>query len=168
MWPQTNSTGGGGGGIATGLIPPPPLFFRALGEAVGDEPSGVVEQVQAAPARLVDPRGEADLEARELDDGDVGEARVGGARGRRRRPGEDVAEVLDERAIIKLRLRSRRQTIFLIKNDGDWMIDVLSGINAGLSDEARKVQESSTKDKTKKEKEKELFTEPKKEGWWKE
>ena len=77
-------------------------------------------------------------------------------------------KVAEERALIKVRLRNKNQTIFLTKDDGDWKIDVLSGIQAGLSEEARKAPKAVKKDGDKAKKEDELFSEPKKEGWWKE
>ncbi len=77
-------------------------------------------------------------------------------------------EIVEQRATVKIRLDGRRRTVYFIQDDGDWRIDVLSGIDVGLSEEARKVQATTAADPDKAKKEKERLAEPKKEGWWKE
>jgi hypothetical protein len=78
---------------------------------------------------------------------------------------EEIAEN-DEAAKIKIRLRKKRRTVYMVKEDGDWKIDVLSGINAGISEDARKAKKKKveSEDSTK---EKEFTEEPKASGWWK-
>ncbi len=76
-------------------------------------------------------------------------------------------EIVEQRATLKVRLEERRRTIFFIKDDGDWRIDLLVGIDAGLSDEARKAQKTTASTPEDAKKEEELLEEPKKEGWWK-
>lgn len=78
-------------------------------------------------------------------------------------------EIVGERAKIEIKLEGRRRSVFLIQDDGDWRIDVLSGIQVGLSDEARKAQAKTTAENPEEaDKEKELLEEPKRENWWKE
>lgn len=76
-------------------------------------------------------------------------------------------EIVGERATVRVELGSRKRTIFLIRDEGRWWIDVLSGIDEGLSDEARRAQAATTADPEQAKKEKELLTEPKRDGWWK-
>lgn len=76
-------------------------------------------------------------------------------------------EIVGERATVRVELESRKRTIFLMKDEGRWWIDVLSGIDEGLSDEARRAQAATTADPKQAEQEKELLAEPKRNGWWK-
>jgi hypothetical protein len=92
----------------------------------------------------------------------------------------------DTRARVKIRLRGEPQFVSLVRDDsdpawlrflkdgGDWRLDVLSGIEAGLSDEARKAQaQEKNEAAANKDKEGAAPTEdftlepPKEEGWWK-
>jgi hypothetical protein len=82
-------------------------------------------------------------------------------------------QIVDERAKIKIRLRGQRRAVYLI-NQGtrwllidDWRIDVLTGIDEGLSPDARKAQALKAVDDETVEKQKELLEEPKGKGWWK-
>lgn len=82
-------------------------------------------------------------------------------------------EIVDDRAKIKMRLRGERRVVYFIKERTryfvveDWRIDVLSGIDEGISAEARKAQAPKTVDPEKAAKQKELLEQPKEKGWWK-
>jgi hypothetical protein len=81
-------------------------------------------------------------------------------------------ETVDDRAKIKLRLRNERRVVYFIKERTryfvieDWRIDVLSGIDEGISAEARKARAPKTVDPEKAAKQKELLEQPKEKGWW--
>lgn len=77
----------------------------------------------------------------------------------------EVAEE-DHRAKVKIRLRDQRRTIYFINEDGDWRFDVLSGVNVGVSEEARAAKKVEV-DPEKAKKEEKFSEEPKKRGWWK-
>lgn len=71
-----------------------------------------------------------------------------------------------QRAKMRVRLRGNRRTIYFVQEDGDWRVDILSGVNAGVSEEARK--EAKVELDPEKQKKEESFTEePKRDGWWK-
>lgn len=71
-----------------------------------------------------------------------------------------------DRAKVKLRLRDQRRTVYFINEDGDWRFDVLSGVNVGVSEEARAAKKVEI-DPEKAKKEEKFSEEPKKRGWWK-
>lgn len=82
-------------------------------------------------------------------------------------------EIVEDRAKVKLRLRGERRVVYFIKEDtrlfviDDWKIDVLSGIDEGISAEVRKAKAPKTVDPDKAAKTKKLLEEPKEKGWWK-
>lgn len=84
-------------------------------------------------------------------------------------PPEFIEEKLseDEKAAkIKIRLRKKRRSVYMVQEDGDWKIDVLSGINVSISESARKAKKKKVDSEDNKKKE-EFTEEPKEAGWWK-
>ena len=81
-------------------------------------------------------------------------------------------EMVGDRAKIKIRVRGERRNVFLVKQANrwmvieDWRLDVLSGIDEGLSPEARKAQAADTVDEAEIEKRKALLEAPQEKGWW--
>ncbi len=88
-------------------------------------------------------------------------------------PERDDAEIVDDRAKIKMRLRGERRVVYFVMERKryflieDWRIDVLSGIDEGISGEARKARAPKTVDPEKAKAQKELLEQPKEKGWWK-
>lgn len=103
-------------------------------------------------------------------------------------PPEIMEEEINEantRARVKIRLEGEPRFVSLIRDEsdpawlrllkdgGDWRIDVLSGINEGLSEEARLAQADARNEAKADDKAKEgggddfTLEPPKEEGWWK-
>ncbi len=74
----------------------------------------------------------------------------------------------DNRARLEVRLRGERRAIYFEKIESLWKIDVLTGIDAGLSEEARKLQAKQQPENPKDGKSaEEVLAPPPEENWWK-
>ena len=81
-------------------------------------------------------------------------------------------EVVGDRAKIKVRIRGERRNLFMVKQANrwmvieDWRLDVLSGIDEGLSPQAREARAADSIDQAQVEKRRELLEAPQEKGWW--
>ncbi len=85
-------------------------------------------------------------------------------------PPEVVEEVISEdgsRAKVRILLRKKRRYVHLVDEDGDWRIDVLTGINVSISKEAQKAKKDEKKPEDDKKKDDGFSDEPQRDGWWK-